>query len=460
MNIRSKFRSSGLQFKALFSVWNIALFSLALIPRLLWALEPHPPPFSDMEDYYLCAVNALRGEYLAMSDDRLAYRAPGYPLFLYTIFTLFPADRLLAVRLVQSVIDAFTVLVLFSIAKSVLKPLLLLKHRQNHFLQTVLAFTTALHYAWMSGPVFFSSILMTESLFTFLLLVWLKCMVSAREFNHSSLLIASSLLLGILALVRPISLCLLPVLIFFCFLHYGRMNRTPPAFIPLFCWLVPIVPWTIRNAIMLGTFVLLTTNSGVNFYIGHQQNYSYYNTGEKEQIRQELIEELGGIDEVAEDRYFFLKGLEEIAGRPHLLIQHSLQKLYYLFLMTEPPWPWREYGSGMGPRFYQAVPFLKWSWSPLLFLFTLAGIVYAFIKKLPHGILLSLIGLYTAACVFYFARTRFRLPIEPLLIFYAWLGIVSLLETGYSMIWRWQNLRSTSSPEPFDSKSFDQVKLR
>jgi hypothetical protein len=71
--------------------WGCVLFGLALIPRWLWAIVEHPHHFSDMEDYYLCAVNLLKGDYLAQSPDRLAYRAPLYPLFLAFGLRILPA---------------------------------------------------------------------------------------------------------------------------------------------------------------------------------------------------------------------------------------------------------------------------------------------------------------------------------------------------------------------------------
>lgn len=446
------------KFKAQCNGWNVSLFVMALLPRLLWAFEPHPPPFSDMEDYYLCAINALRGDFLAMEAERLAYRPPGYPLFLYTVFSLFPAERLFAVRVVQAFLGAFSVLVLFSISTIILQSLFILHNQKNQWLQKVLSYGIALHYAWMIGPVFFSSIFMTETLYTFLLLCWIRLLISPKNENTFYKQMIASVLLGVMALVRPVSLCFLPVLVFHVLLASVRESWNKKLYIPLSVWMIPIIPWTIRNALMLGAFVLLSTNSGVNFYIGHQQNYSYYNTGEKEKIRQELIEEYGHIDEVAEDRYFFLQGLKEIGERPHLLIQHSLQKLYYLYIEDEPPWPLGEYGNGMIPFLYRYLPIQIIMWNPFFSLLALAGIMYAFIKKLPHNTLLTLLILYTAACLIYFARTRFRIPIEPVLIFYAWLGIVSIADTIYTMYWRLQ--RRWKNHDNKNENPFQQVKLR
>lgn len=463
MKFASFIFSIWFKIKASCNAWNASLFIVALLPRLLWAFESHPPPFSDMEDYYLCAINALRGDYLAMEAERLAYRPPGYPLFLLSIFSIFPTDRLLTVRIVQSVLGAVSVLILFSIVRTVLQSLFFMRSKQNHWLQTVLAYVISFHFALMINGVFFSAIIMTETVYTFLLLCWTRLLITPANESTFYKLSCASLLLGVMALVRPISLCFLPILVFHTFYAATRKSWNKKVLIPLSLWIVPIIPWTIRNAIMLEAFVLLSTNSGVNFYIGHQQNYGYYNTGEKEKIRVELIEQNGSIDEVAEDRHFFLKGIEEIGERPHLLIKHSLQKLYYLYIEDELPWPLGEYGNGMVPGIYRSIlshstPFLLVTWNPILTLLAMAGVMYAFIKKLPHSTLLALLILYTAACLIYFARTRFRIPVEPLLIFYAWLGIVSIAESVYTLYWRLkQRVKRNSSK---DENPFQQVKLR
>jgi hypothetical protein len=333
-----------------------------------------------------------------------------------------------------------------------------MRSKQNQWLQTVLAYVISLHYAFMTSSVFFSSVILSETLFTFLLLCWIRLLLPSKHENTFYKHVCASILLGMMALVRPISLCFLPILVFHSLIAAARESWKKKVFFPLSLWITPIIPWTVRNAVMLGAFVLLSTNSGVNFYIGHQKDYGYYNTGEKEKIRLELIEKIGHIDEVAEDRYFFIKGMEEIGEHPHLLIKHSLQKLYYLYIDTEMPWPLGEYGNGMSPWFYQYVPFLVLWWNPFLSLLALAGIMYSFIKKLPHHTILALLILYTAACLIYFARTRFRIPIEPLLIFYAWLGIVSIAETLYTFFWRLKrrlkrNINKEENP-------FQQVKLR
>ena len=433
----------------------LGLFAVALIPRLLWALHDHPVPFSDMEDYYLCAVNLLKGKYLAMSEDRLAYRAPLYPLFIAACLKSVPGYGLETLRIAQAVIGSLSVVLLFHLSRMILAPMKKDWESWGEWISLGLASAAALAMALTSSQIFFTPLLMTETLFIFELLAW--CLLAFRITQHSGMapLTGLSVLLGLLALTRPAALMLLPILVFMALRFIPRPAWRKGLWLPFFGWLVPILPWTIRNLIQLHAFVLITTNSGVNFYIGHNPDYEYYQTGKKEMIRQMLARE-SGVDEVAEDRYFFRLGMNYILDEPGALFRQSGMKLYYLYWVDVPPWPWEEYGDRQGPQ-YSPLPSLPMlQWNPAWLLLSLAGVMYAFIKKYPHGIILSVIVLHTGTCLVYFARTRFRLPIEPFLLLYAWLGVVSLAETAKPFY------RSLIKPAPSKEppSSFEEISLR
>jgi len=194
-------------------------------------------------------------------------------------------------------------------------------------------------------------------------------------------------------------------------------------------WLVPVIPWTVRNWLLFNAFVLISTNSGVNFFIGHNPAFGYYEGGYKEAVRQEYARRHGS-SEVGEDRLFLRLGLQHIQHSPISVAGRSWWKFYFLYLLDKEPWPWEEYNQGEGLRFPGGIGWPLFSWNHLMFVLSLLGIVYAFVRKLPHGPILSILGCYTLACLIFFARTRFRIPLEPFLILYTVIGAVSLVETA------------------------------
>ncbi|RJP30624.1 MAG: hypothetical protein C4527_09300 [Candidatus Omnitrophota bacterium] len=423
---------------------SLILFLLAFIPRWLWAMASHPPPFSDMEDYYLCAVNYLRGSYLAMSTERLAYRPPLYPLFLAGCMKWLPEYGLTGIRMVQAILGSLSVVLLFTIFLHSFKQMI--NQSRSIAFPYIFSFLGALSFAGMRNQVFFSAVLMTETLFIFGLLGWVWILIYSKNSGRLWGYGLFSLILGLLALIRPIALFFLPILIYTMIRLPFSGKRGISFWIPLFIWMLPILPWTIRNALVLGYFVPISTNAGINFYIGHNPTYEYYSTGNKEWMRREFERQFG-VDEVLEDRHFFQLGMNYLAQHPLSLIPHSLKKLNYLYLDRRPPWPMDEYDRGTRLRFGEAVPWPLLNWNPCLLFFAILGVICAILRKLDHGVYLSIIGLYTMSCLLYFARTRFRLPIEPFLLMYIWIGVYFLLESG---MWAFRKLfwRIANEPPP------------
>ena len=309
-----------------------------------------------------------------------------------------------------------------------------------------IAAAAGLLFALSSGQVFFTGVLMTETLFVFMLLVWSVWMLCLPHGAGWLSLAGFSLWLGLMSLVKPIALFFLPIVVFKTLQGLPRSQWLRRGWLPLSAWLYPILPWTIRNALVLGHFVFLSTNSGVNVYIGHLPNFSYWNTGGKEIVRQEIRNRVGP-NEVLEDRVLLRQGLKNLFDHPDRILPNAANKLYYLYVLDKPPWPWSEYVFRPNQP---PAPIVNWPlihWMPIYIPLILAGIVFASYRRLPQGGWLAMLGLYTFACLVFFARTRFRMPIEPFLDIYLAIGAFSLVEMaihGYRISRNWRR----GSPDP------------
>jgi len=124
--------------------------------------------------------------------------------------------------------------------------------------------------------------------------------------------------------------------------------------------------------------------------------------------------------------------LRYIWENPEALLTRSYYKLYFLYWLEKAPWPWEEYRGGQGIQFINDIHWPVVGWSRGYTVMALAGIGFAFYHRTKHGVLLSTLLLYTLACLVFFARTRFRMPIEPILILYAWLALLSLVDLAFS----------------------------
>jgi len=388
------------------------VFLVALVPRLLVAFASHPPLFSDMEDYDRAAVNFLMGHGLAMSPDYQAYRPPGYPFFLATIYWIAGRD-LTVVRVVQAVLSAGSCVLLYLLAA------VLLQKEQRLLIRRGVPVLSGLLLAIYESHIFLAGIVLTETLFTFLLLFFLLFLCG---FSHRPAFCSwSAFLLGILALIRPAAVFYLPALFYAdarC-LPGGRkgeqsrwrMGRWCLHFL-LFC--VPMVPWTIRNALILHAFVPISTNGGVNFYIGHHPGYSYWSTGEKEAIRART-----DLNEVEESRLFFRLGLGYILEHPGQTLVDTWRKIVYLLKPGIPVWPMGEAGYDLRFAFFPHLRTVMVEWNWLFLILSICGGVLLW-RGIPNSRGMHFVVFFHIfAVLIYFARARFRVPLEPVFLFWS-----------------------------------------
>ncbi|HPO07749.1 MAG TPA: hypothetical protein PLZ55_03700 [bacterium] len=397
----------------------VGIFLVALVPRLLFAFAPHPPLFSDMEDYDRAAVSFLMGHHLAMSPDYLAYRPPGYPLFLAAIYWTV-GRNLTLVRVVQAVLSAGSCVLLYVLAA------ILLRNEKRSLLRSGVPFLSGLLFALYESHIFLSGVFLTETLFTFLLLLFFLflCGFSDRPVFRLS----SAFLLGILALIRPTAVLYLPVIFYVEVQRLGDGEKWERRgwlarrwILHLLLFLIPMIPWTVRNALVLHSFVPISTNGGVNFYIGHHPGYSYWSTGAKEVIRAQT-----DLNEVEESRLFFRLGLDYILEHPGQTLVDTWRKIVYLLKPGIPVWPMGDQGYDLRFALFPLLRTIRVDWNWLFLILSIFGGVLIW-REIPMSRAMHLVVFFhIVAVLIYFARARFRVPLEP--VFLLW-GVYALLRS-------------------------------
>jgi hypothetical protein len=232
----------------------------ALLLRLsvvAWA-APRFPPADDGKFYYIVADRIARGlgYTWAWPDGAVTYAAHypvGYPAILGGVYALVGSSPA-AAMLVNA---AFGVLGVFAV----------------HFLvasagqrgPALLAGTlTALH----PGLLFYTPALMTEGVTAALLAILAALAVGASQGRKPRLLLcALGLSAGVLVLIRPQALILVPLFGFFArgpgLGARARAAATVTALAVAVC-----LPWTARNCGKLDRCVLVSANGGWNLFIG------------------------------------------------------------------------------------------------------------------------------------------------------------------------------------------------
>lgn len=183
-------------------------------------------------DRYDCLSRSiLQGQYADCAGiTPTAYRLPGYPVALAGMFGAFDGSEA-AARLLQSVLAACSVFVVVTFTQRLGGS----------------AFVAGLGACVSWGMYYFASMLMTEGVFTLVLLLFVVTLTYRRYRT-------AGILLGIALLTRGTLLFLLPMIPFLIPRRYWLRFA-----LPLLC-IVGV--WTARNAVVMRAFVPFSTGAG------------------------------------------------------------------------------------------------------------------------------------------------------------------------------------------------------
>lgn len=288
----------------------IALFLVALLPRLFVAIAWSKEPVWDGHYYHFGAERIAEG--LGYSEDvwskgQLVWKPwvhypVGYSALLAPFYALFGASLLVAPLLNALAGAALAVFVLY------------LSHQ---FLGSTRARIAGALVALHPGLIVYSALVMTEIVSALLLVLagWVALSRRGQLLGP----VGAGALFGLAALVRPTSLLLLPLMLF---IEPGPyLRRARGMLVAAGCALVVILPWTVRNCRTLDGCALISTNGGWNLAIG-----AISRTGRFETLRaSDGCRVVSG--QVQQDRCWRQVGLQKIASDPAGWLKLAPKKL-------------------------------------------------------------------------------------------------------------------------------------
>ncbi len=378
-----------------------ALIVLALVLaaaiRFDVAIRDKSVPEKDATDYDHIAMNVVKGRGFRTARGNLtAYRLPGYPLFLASIYRTV-GHNYQAARVVQAFLSTATVLMIALWAFVLF----------GGWSACWAAFIAAVYPAFYAY-YFSCSVLGTETLYTFLLtgsLFTLFLYFSAPSWPRA---LVSGLFWSAAIMTRGLPLPLLVILP----LAMVRLRYPLPHIVRYHAmvWLVSgilLVPWVVRNYSVFGAFVPLGTNLGENFYLSNMPKsdgciwkYSAFLT-----VEDRMLED--GMSELEISNYLFGKGVDFICSKPKEAFRLFLRKIY-IYLdprqtvfeggrwVVVPEWGFIFVAFASTIVFFSTLRNQKHLRSVLLFCF-IFGYFVVF-----HGVMGSI--------------NRYRFPTEPILI--------------------------------------------
>lgn len=410
-------------------IFILILFSFALLLRLIYLSQINASPFFnnpvlDSKEYDQWAKEIVNGKHLW---DGFKIHAPLYPYFLAGCYWLFGKDHYYA-TLVQFFVGSINCVLIYLIGKKIF----------NECIGRMASFMAAAYGVF----IYFEGQLLYPFLAIFLNLSLILSLLTTRERPTNKNWLVSGFILGLSAATKPLILFLVPFLLTWIILEFGRKRKPQQIAIhgASLCFGVILVvgPIIVRNYHINGYLYPIQGHSALNFYIGNNPESDgtpYIRPGFKwAQLVQWPIEERGLKEKRQHERFFFNKVVQFINEEPASYLSLQLKKLY-LF--------WNGYEIKASQNIYF---FDRYSWLMRLPLFSfklisplaLTGMLLAFPFWKRASPLYLFVLLYQVAVIATVVSDRYRLPVIPFLLIFAaftvWWCFVKYSEKRYGLL--------------------------
>jgi 4-amino-4-deoxy-L-arabinose transferase-like glycosyltransferase len=399
----------------------LLIFFLALVPRLMFvATRSNDLVWPDSEDYHAISQSLLNDGTFVEPDGRRACRAPGYPFFLAGLDSM-GINTPRKVFVVHAILGALTCVLLTLLAR--------------RFFGSRVGRLAGYGAALYPFFIYFTGLLLTETLFTFGLVALFLLMEISRDSairrgRRITALIAAGLVLGLLVHLRS-SFLLFPLFALPLMLLRDRLRRPVLVRWGVMMALMAVVltPWVVRNYRVFGRFIPTTLQVGESLY---EANSPYADGGPAmDRIPWDTISD-GPLGEAERNDFFKARAVEYIKTYPWRFVWQGLHKFCRFWNVVPNHGPYRS-------AFYAIISLC--SYVPVMTL-ALLGIFVR--RKAGRKILyiLSPVLYYTALHMVFVGSVRYRTPVMPMVFILAAVGVGPLwgfLKSGLCRIsprWR------------------------
>jgi len=274
---------------------------------------------------------------------------------------------------------------------------------------------------WAAGIIGFypdlieiSAMLLTETLYLFLMCLMIYIFFRYFEKHGNLLLIFLALTSGLATLARPPVLFFVPIILF----YFYKKKLIRQGIIFLVILILVFLPWTIRNYLVYDKIMPFGASGNFNFWIGNyhggeggqdprQEHYDFVNNHKMSELSDESIRQ-------------FKIFLHDYPGE---FVKLTLSRINKYFSIIRPMGFWF-YQKGMGQFLFLLSSGLA---SVFLFIFGLGGLWKALKSKKEVIFYFSSMAIITPLILFVtVVETRYRFQIYPFLAIFAGFFIVYL----------------------------------
>lgn len=387
----------------------LCIIALAAILRTGYVLFFSSPELSGDPYYY-----DRTAQYILIGDgyrngNLYAYLPPLYAYFLAGIYSLF-GHTYIAVKIVQIIISIATCYIIY----------LLATHLINRYGGIIASFLFACYPQFIRYP----GELWTETLFIF---IFLTCILLTYKYMASRnilLGIFAGILLGLSSLTREIALLfIIPMALWFLIMcHNNKMDASFVKYFGIFfiATALTIFPWTLRNYLVFGRLIPISTNGGVNFYIGNNPaadggfNWRIPDGTEWPDNMKNASQQEWNSSEIQILNEGLKQGVDYIRNNPLRVLRLYSNKFFFLW---RPPYYEINISTSMPVFIFRILWLLTYL---ILIGFAIPGMIVTIVLARWHWLLLHFWVLHvTAIHMLTYGGTRYRLPAIPILILFS-----------------------------------------
>jgi tetratricopeptide (TPR) repeat protein len=415
--------------------WPLALAAATLATRAVYLVTVSHDPFftylrhiPDAFFFNNWAQEIVSGDW--KGGDTVFFIGPLYSYFLAIVYRLTGGPHLVIVRYIHIALEVGSALFIYGFARRVFgeRP----------------AKVAGIIWVFYLPAIFFSSFVLPVSLDIFLIAGSFYLVargVEGRWWNFAG----AGALLGLATLDRTnlLVFALAAIPIFLIYIKRLGWKRLAAYFVALAAIVFAV---TLRNGLVGGDFVLVSSQGGLNFYLGNSPGATgvYWNLGEIYQGRpQELNRDLA--TSIAQEfekrelkpsevqRWWLLNGLAWLRDYPG-----DAAKLYwrkFRFLTND-------YEVSLNVDFYFMKfisPFHRFQmpWFGFVFPFAVIGLVLGWRRSsFARTLGAVFVAAYAVSVLLFFISARYRLPMIPVLVAFAGAAFVRWYELWRA--WRWR----------------------
>ncbi|UCC45083.1 MAG: glycosyltransferase family 39 protein, partial [Candidatus Zixiibacteriota bacterium] len=367
------------------------------------------------------------------------FRAPLYPYFL-AFLAWITSGSILASKILQVLLSGGTAWLLYRLAE--------------HLFNRSTAIIAGRAYALYGTLVFYETMLLIPSLFLLLTIWGMYRVVIHRDSASWRTWLITGIIFGLAALSRPNILLVIPFLLLWMYLATSPgtrwLNRVRLPAVMAAGVLLIIAPVTLRNAIVTTDFILISSQGGINLYLGNNPeadgltmlmpevdldesvSWREFRRVTRTAAEREVFRELS---EAEQSSFWTKKALRFMADHPGPFLTLVWKKSVYFVSGYENSDHADLYHQRTKSSLYSVLLWNKLIYFPFGLLLPLTLVGFFVTRKQARQLwpVYIFILAYIPTIVLFLVTARHRLPLVPFMILLASAGLVAL--------WRsWRNL--------------------